>query len=87
MHRDLKLENLMVDVDGYLKVIDYGLARVLLPGQLSRSMCGTPQYMAPEVVKGEQYSFAADWWSVGVIMYEMITGFNPFGGKDRRKIF
>ena len=53
MHRDLKLENLMVDVDGYLKVIDYGLARVLLPGQLSRSMCGTPQYMAPEVVKGD----------------------------------
>ena len=53
MHRDLKLENLMVDIDGYLKVIDYGLARVLLQGQLSRSMCGTPGYMAPEVVKGE----------------------------------
>ena len=77
----------MVDVDGYLKVIDYGLARVLFPGQLSRSMCGTPQYMAPEVVKGEQYGYAADWWSVGVIMYEMITGFNPFSAKDRRKIF
>ena len=84
MHRDLKPSNLMLDADGYVKLIDFGLATVLRNGQKLFDRCGTPVYMAPEVIsKNEGYSFSADWWSVGIIMYEMLFGIAPFS--NRRK--
>ena len=82
MHRDLKLENLMLDTEGYLKIVDFGLVRVLRPGQLAYSVVGTPAYFAPELLKGEAYNKTADWWAVGIIMYEMLTGVLPFHNRN-----
>ena len=85
MHRDLKPANLMLDSDGYLKVIDFGLATVLRYGLLAYESCGTPAYMAPEILQKRGYEFSADWWAVGIMMYEMQFGYTPFHNK--RKAF
>ena len=82
MHRDIKLENLMLDQEGYLKIIDFGLAKVLGPRQTTDSVCGTPAYMAPEVIQGEMYRFEAEWWSVGIVLYEMMFGVTPFSSNS-----
>ena len=85
MHRDLKLENLMLGTDGYLKIVDFGLVRVLRHGETSYSLVGTPAYFAPEILKGEAYNRTADFWSVGVIMYHMLTGVPPFHNRNLRR--
>lgn len=61
MHRDLKLENILVDESGYLKIIDYGLAKTLAKDQLSKTFCGTPEYLAPEIVNHSDHDFSVDW--------------------------
>lgn len=70
-YRDLKPENIMLNNDGYLKLIDLGTAKKLTIEQRfkTNTIIGTPHYMAPEIVLGKGYSFAVDWWSLGVIMY------------------
>ena len=78
MHRDLKLENILVDESGYLKIIDYGLAKTLAKDQLSKTFCGTPEYLAPEIIKDKTYTYSVDWYSLGLVLYEMMTGANPF---------
>ena len=85
MHRDLKLENLMLGKDGYLKIVDFGLVRVLRQGETSDSIVGTPAYFAPEILKGERYDKTADFWSVGIIMYQMLTGVLPFHNRNIAK--
>jgi serine/threonine protein kinase len=84
MHRDLKLENIMVDEDGYLKLIDYGLAKNVSEGQLATSYCGTPEYIAPEMVDGTGHDFGVDWWAVGVLVYEMLIGVTPFFNRNKQ---
>ena len=69
MHRDLKLENLILDENGYLKIVDFGVAEVLRHNQVSYDVAGTPAYFAPEILKGDGYNMAADWWAVGIILY------------------
>ena len=69
MHRDLKLQNLLLDENGYLKIVDFGVAQVLRHNQVSYQVAGTPAYFAPEILKGEGYNMAADWWAVGIILY------------------
>ena len=69
MHRDIKPDNLMIDSEGYLKMIDFGLARILNPNQLAYTQCGTPDYMSPEVVQGHNYSYSSEWWSVGIVIF------------------
>ena len=83
MHRDLKLENLLLDEQGYLKIADFGMAKVLRNNQTSYEMAGTPAYFAPELLKGQGHGYPADWWAVGSIMYQMLTGVLPFYNRNQ----
>ncbi|XP_076834900.1 protein kinase C delta type-like [Brachyhypopomus gauderio] len=83
IHRDLKLENVMLDGEGHVKIADFGLCKEnVFGGNLATSFCGTPYYMAPEIILGQQYSFSVDWWSFGVLLYVMLIGQLPFNGDE-----
>jgi cGMP-dependent protein kinase len=81
IYRDIKPENAVVEAKGYLKIIDLGTARKLVSASGFRSftIIGTPHYMAPEVINGKGYSFEADIWSMGVLLYELACGQFPYG--------
>lgn len=86
VHRDLKPENVLLDADGHVKVTDFGLAK----GNMSdaeqhrtNSFIGTMEYMAPEVIQGKGHGKAVDWWSTGILLYEMLCGVPPFRAKSR----
>uniref|UniRef100_A0A1B8XVP9 Protein kinase domain-containing protein n=1 Tax=Xenopus tropicalis TaxID=8364 RepID=A0A1B8XVP9_XENTR len=79
IHRDLKPDNILVDNDGHIKICDFGIAAAgMFAGWKIRGLAGTPGYRAPEMLSLEAYDAGADWWSLGVIMYEMATGRKPF---------
>ncbi|GAB5353385.1 hypothetical protein AAMO2058_000032100 [Amorphochlora amoebiformis] len=80
--RDLKLENLMLDARGYLKLVDFGFAKQIGPLDRAYTRCGTPDYQAPEIIEGKGYGLGVDWWAFGVIVYEMSCGCPPFAGPD-----
>ena len=87
MYRDLKPENLMIDNDGYLKLIDFGCAKIIENDELSCSLIGNPYYMSPEIISGEGHNFSTDWWSFGVILYELFFGFPPFNDRNLERNF
>ncbi|EFO19870.2 AGC/AKT protein kinase [Loa loa] len=88
IYRDLKLENLLLDKDGHIKIADFGLCKEDISfGDRTRTFCGTPEYLAPEVLEDNDYGRAVDWWGVGVVMYEMMCGRLPFYSKDHEKLF
>ncbi|XP_025903711.1 uncharacterized serine/threonine-protein kinase SgK494 [Nothoprocta perdicaria] len=77
VHRDVKMENILLDERGHLKLADFGLSRHLQRGERARTICGTLHYMAPEVLSGGPYGHAADWWSLGVLLFALASGKFP----------
>ncbi|KAJ3401844.1 hypothetical protein CcCBS67573_g05506 [Chytriomyces confervae] len=87
VYRDLKLDNIVMCPDGHVKVIDYGICKENMPyGMVTRTYCGTPDYMAPEILSQQKYGRAVDWWSYGVLIYVMLVGRYPFHGDDESDI-
>jgi serine/threonine protein kinase len=75
----LKPENVLIDKDGYAKLTDFGLSKENIKSNSdTKTLCGTPEYLAPEIVDRKGHGFAVDWWSVGCIVFEMLTGTPPF---------
>jgi serine/threonine protein kinase len=75
MFRDLKLENILLMPSGHIKVADYGICKENMSyGSVTRTFCGTPDYMAPEILMNQKYGRAVDWWSFGILIYVMTVG-------------
>lgn len=88
VYRDLKLENLLLDKDGHIKIADFGLCKEdMYYGASTKTFCGTPEYLAPEVLEDNDYGRAVDWWGTGVVMYEMMCGRLPFYNRDPEVLF
>ncbi|KAF9534539.1 protein kinase C1 [Crepidotus variabilis] len=88
IYRDLKLDNILLTLDGHVKVADYGLCKEeMWYGQTTSTFCGTPEFMAPEILLEQRYGRAVDWWAFGVLTYEMLLGQSPFRGEDEDEIF
>eukprot|EP00051_Salpingoeca_urceolata_P032419 m.15663 g.15663 ORF g.15663 m.15663 type:complete len:487 (+) comp5068_c0_seq1:498-1958(+) len=88
IYRDLKLENLLLDRWGHIKITDFGLCKEEISfGETTTTFCGTPEYLAPEVLEDNDYGRAVDWWGVGVVMYEMMCGHLPFYNRNHEVLF
>lgn len=87
LYRDMKPENLLLDRDGHVVITDFGLSKTNVSEDNAQTICGTPEYVAPEVLMGKPYGKAVDWWSVGTLLYEMMAGLPPFYDKNRKIMF
>ncbi|KAM9426858.1 serine/threonine-protein kinase N2 isoform 1-T1 [Salvelinus alpinus] len=88
VYRDLKLDNLLLDTEGYVKIADFGLCKEGMGFRdRTSTFCGTPEFLAPEVLTETSYTRAVDWWGLGVLVFEMLVGESPFPGDDEEEVF
>ncbi|OXA41891.1 putative protein kinase C delta type [Folsomia candida] len=88
MYRDLKLDNILLDYEGHIRIADFGMCKLqIYLDRTADTFCGTPDYMAPEIIKGLRYNQCVDWWAFGVLLYEMLVGQSPFSGSDEDELF
>ncbi|XP_064648701.1 serine/threonine-protein kinase N2-like isoform X2 [Lineus longissimus] len=88
VYRDLKLDNLLLDTEGFLKIADFGLCKEGMGfNDRTSTFCGTPEFLAPEVLTETSYTRAVDWWGLGVLIFEMLVGESPFPGDDEEEVF
>lgn len=88
IYRDLKLDNILLTLEGHIKIADYGLCKEdMWYGKTTGTFCGTPEFMAPEILHEQRYGRAVDWWAFGVLLYQMLLGKSPFRGEDEDEVF
>jgi len=88
IYRDLKPENILIGADGHIKIADFGLSKQgIEEGAKTYTFCGTPEYLAPEILQAKGHDKAVDYWSLGALIYEMLTGAPPFYSRDKQQMF
>jgi serum/glucocorticoid-regulated kinase 2 len=88
LYSDLKPENILIDYNGHIALCDFGLCKLnMKENERTNTFCGTPEYLAPELLLGQGYTKTVDWWTLGVLLYEMMTGLPPFYDENTNEMY